>query len=389
MTVTINLQARHLAAVAVIAAAVVFAVWWASPARSATAGPDPVDTFAVVARADNPVDALAASSVAGQLGAPVYLTSSDTLGEQARQGLVDTAPDVVVLAGGTAALSEQVEDQIGELLPNAQLRRFAGTDRTETARLVNQLPGQLGIDRPVLAGATVTGDVGIDGQLTVAGTDIGAALQQLTGRLDSLESALTAANSRIGALESQVDGLQTTLDGVTRTSVDGRDTLRFEAMNLQLVNGTGTTDGTPNGEGNLIIGYNTPRPFGETDPAVHRAGSHYLIVGDRHHWTRFGGIVAGLKNTASGDWASVTGGDSNTASGIAASVTGGANNTASGAVASVSGGVINTASGSGASVTGGSANLASGFAASVSGGRDGTVFDSYDSRIGNTDFPDS
>ncbi len=43
--------------------------------RSAWAGVDdpPLPTVAFVARADSPVDALAAAGVAGQLGAPVYL----------------------------------------------------------------------------------------------------------------------------------------------------------------------------------------------------------------------------------------------------------------------------------------------------------------------------
>jgi hypothetical protein len=40
-------------------------------------------------------------------------------------------------------------------------------------------------------------------------------------------------------------------------------------------------------------------------------------------------------------------------------------------------------------VSGGFDNIASGFAASVAGGRGGTVADDYDSRIGDTDFPDA
>lgn len=397
MTLTINLRARHLAIAVVAGATVVFAVWWTAPALSQTAGPGPVDSYAVVARADNPVDALAAAAVAGQLGAPVYLTFTDSLDDQARQGLVDTAPDVVVLAGGPAALSQQVEDQIVALLPGSLVRRVGGAGRTETARLLNELPGELGIVRPVLAGATVAGDVGIDGTLTVAGTDVAATLTAVLDRLEAveartgtLESQLATATGRIGALESEVDGLQATLEGVTRTTSalrDGeRDTLRFSGMNLQIVNGTGTTGGTPNGEGNLILGYNAPRP--KITFAADRAGSHYLIVGDEHHWTRFSGVIAGLRHTATGDLASVSGGFNNTASGLASSVSGGLDNAVLGQYASVSGGRNNTASGFASSVSGGRSNTAGGITASVSGGRSGTVSDSDDSRIGNTDFPD-
>jgi hypothetical protein len=40
-------------------------------------------------------------------------------------------------------------------------------------------------------------------------------------------------------------------------------------------------------------------------------------------------------------------------------------------------------------VSGGSTNIASGSRASVAGGRGGTVAGDYDSRIGDTDFPDA
>ena len=146
--------------------------------------------------------------------------------------------------------------------------------------------------------------------------------------------ALAGSEARIAELEETVAAQQELLDGVSRVSVGGHDTLRLTEMNLQLVNGTGTTGGNPNGLGNLIVGYNPQRQF--PAPAT-RVGSHYLIVGDGHEWTRFGGILAGLANTASGDWASVSGGRLNTASDLGASVSGGFENTASGDLASVPG----------------------------------------------------
>lgn len=360
MHISIELDARHLLAAAVIvAASVLVAVWWVSPARSAVAGPDPVDDFAFVARADNPVDALAASSVAGQLGAPVFLTFPSSLGGQAADGLAAADPQVVVLAGGTVALSEQVEADIGELLPDADIRRMAGIDRTETARLVNELTGQLGVDRPVLAGATVAGDVGIDGTLTVDDTDVGA---------------------KIAALEARVEQLETLLAGAAR---DG-DTLVLSGMNVQVVNGTGDTY-TTNGLGNLIVGYNedhtdsgcVPSPDNCQDigdgSADDRTGSHNLIAGVDHTYSSHSGLLTGANNTISANFASVIGGTGNTASGPGASVTGGVRNTASGRSASVTGGVSNTASNAQASVTGGQNNTASGFVSSVTGGSSNTA----------------
>jgi hypothetical protein len=152
--------------------------------------------------------------------------------------------------------------------------------------------------------------------------------------------------------------------------------------NLHLVNGLGRTDcgaeeepipDCPNGLGNLIVGYNEPREGEENT----RTGSHNVVVGQGHNFSRFGGMVVGRLNTISGDFAAVSGSDQNTASGFAAVISGGggfsafdfgAGNRASGTFAVVSGGQGNTASGFAAVVSGGAVNTASGAAAVVSGG---------------------
>jgi hypothetical protein len=176
---------------------------------------------------------------------------------------------------------------------------------------------------------------------------------------------------RVRRLEAQVKALQATLAAVTFDATTKE--LVITRANLRIVNGLGRTDcGTeeepipacPNGLGNLIVGYNEPRQFGETI----RTGSHNVVVGSQHNFSRFGGVVVGLFNTISGDFASVSGGNGNTASGNFASVSGGSLNTASSFYTSVSGGETNTASGLAASVSGGGFNTASGGGASVSGG---------------------
>lgn len=99
----------------------------------------PTTSFAFLARGDNPVDALAAAPVAGRLDAPVLLTPPHHLTEAARDGLADAAPDVVVLAGGTAALSEAVRAQVEAVLPDAAVRRVDGSDRYDTAARIAAL----------------------------------------------------------------------------------------------------------------------------------------------------------------------------------------------------------------------------------------------------------
>jgi hypothetical protein len=113
-------------------------------------------------------------------------------------------------------------------------------------------------------------------------------------------------------------------------------TFLFTGINVQIVSGAGATDASPNGKGNLIIGYNAAN-HGQT-----RTGSHNLVVGDEHEYTSYGGFVAGHHNAVSGHFASVSGGESNTASGPYASVSGGESNTASGVFASISGGDVLT-----------------------------------------------
>jgi hypothetical protein len=107
----------------------------------------------------------------------------------------------------------------------------------------------------------------------------------------------------------------------------------------------------PNGLGNLIVGYNELRPFESNT----RTGSHNVVVGMQHNFSSFGGLVVGIFNEISGEFASVTGGGGNTASGPRSAVHGGLRNIASGLDAVVSGGQVNIASELRSVVSGGSA----------------------------------
>jgi hypothetical protein len=186
--------------------------------------------------------------------------------------------------------------------------------------------------------------------------------------------AVTAGDAQ-QTLERRVAALETLLTPFSRQGSE----IIMTGANLRVVNGLGSTDCTdaqgepipqcPNGLGNVIVGYNEPRdtPEGGEERNV-RTGSHNIVVGQQHNFSRIGGLVVGVWNEISGDFAAVSGGRFNTASGVAATVSGGTINTASGAFAGVSGGTLNTASGPESVVSGGTINTASGFAAAVSGG---------------------
>lgn len=129
--------------------------------------------------------------------------------------------------------------------------------------------------------------------------------------------------SRIEELENTVTALSELLAGVSRN----QDSIVFSGVNIQIVNGTGTTGGKVNGNGNLIVGYNQPR---EGNRTTIRTGSHNIIIGDGHEYTSYGGFVAGLSNTISGSYSSVTGGLRNAANGDYSTVNGGHFKTAEG-----------------------------------------------------------
>jgi hypothetical protein len=161
--------------------------------------------------------------------------------------------------------------------------------------------------------------------------------------------ALPSGTAQDQGLVQRVTALEDLLQHFSRK---GNEVFLTRA-NLRIVNGLGRTDcadaeGTPipdcpNGLGNLIVGYNEPRDrfFGENI----RTGSHNVVVGPGHNFSRFGGLVAGELNEISGDFASVIGGEFNTANNRQSAVIGGSGNAASGLLSVVCGGEHNKASG--------------------------------------------
>ena len=190
--------------------------------------------------------------------------------------------------------------------------------------------------------------------------------------VNAVESTLTALQEEVDALEAenaalaqQVQDLQNAgyatetwveeqgystgsgIEGLEEyLSVDeANKTILISGANLQVVSGQGSTGASVNGTGNIIIGYD------EYQYPDDKSGSHNLVVGARHTYSSFGGIVVGYNNSITGEYSSVSGGSASTASGTHSSVSGGYVNTASGTNSSVSG--VVTPSGYYSSVSGG------------------------------------
>ncbi|MEA2314321.1 MAG: hypothetical protein QOI03_1013, partial [Solirubrobacteraceae bacterium] len=176
---------------------------------------------------------------------------------------------------------------------------------------------------------------------------------------------------------------------VSSSGVGGKPTIKFTGVNVQIIDGAGST-ASVNGTGNLVLGY-------DESPGT-QSGSHDLVLGRNQSFTGYSELVGGYGNNVSGNYASalgysnkasgpysLIGGDQNTVSGSASSVLGGLKNTVSSAYSTLAGGCSNLV-GTGtvtvssictntasyphnfASITGGVGNQASGIDASVSGG---------------------
>ncbi len=85
----------------------------------------------VLARGDDPADALAGASLAAVLDAPVLLTRPDRLPDPTLEALQRLEPDEVVVLGGEGAVSDEV---VAEL--EADVDRIAGDSRFETAAMI-------------------------------------------------------------------------------------------------------------------------------------------------------------------------------------------------------------------------------------------------------------
>ena len=231
-------------------------------------------------------------------------------------------------------------------------------------------------------------------------------INQLQAQISTLQSALAtetsarmAADAALQAQVGQGNGLAAIAPYVSLETVNGHPTVRFSAVNVQVVNRLNATDSV-NGTGNLLIGYDEPQTqsaetcslgtdaaevwitdaaacttAGGTWAVSHKSGSHNLVVGPRHNYSRAAGVVFGRSGTVNGRFATVIGGDGNTASGFGATISGGGGNYAVGILATVSAGSGNVATGAFASVSGGQGNRASGGSASVSGGEQNTASD--------------
>lgn len=223
-------------------------------------------------------------------------------------------------------------------------------------------------------------------------------------RIAALEAAVSALQAQVAALQAAPVLALGPYVSVSPDPVNGLagPHVFFTGVNVHVRSGSGSTSdytdfppGTAvlTGLGNLVIGYND-RLDDPSPVADRRRGSHNLVVGDNHHYSSFGGFLAGYGNTVtgrsstasgsynmvSGRFSTVTGGNVNRAVGDLTNVLGGQGNTA--IDGTVCGGRYNTASGFGSTVSGGERNTASGTLSTVSGGKERVAAGEHDWAAG-------
>jgi hypothetical protein len=183
----------------------------------------------------------------------------------------------------------------------------------------------------------------------------------------------------------------------------GGNDIFMDGANLHVRNGDGSTDATPNGTGNLIIGYNEERSAADVTAygPDERTGSHMLITGSGNNYSEYGGIVSGDFNSAGAPLSSILGGRGNTtmsvldfaavltenmtviggednlSTGRRAIVIGGENNVTTGKApdAVIVSGFANTADFGNSFIGGGRLNMTKAFGSSIHGGRENVIGD--------------
>lgn len=215
----------HLSVVVVAIAAMTLALTpaIADPLSDTDEYPD----VAFLARNDVPFDAQTAASIAAQLGAPMFITNPNTLSDAAADGIADLNPDVLIVAGGSVAVSAAVADEAAaQCDPSCTIDRRFGTGRDQTAAALATIASDYGFDRPVLQGSKqVVGDVNVGGKVNadaITAQDTGLVSGLNADRLDGMHAdAFLGVNEKAKDADA-VDGINSDDLQVPDTAPPGR-----------------------------------------------------------------------------------------------------------------------------------------------------------------------
>ncbi|MCP4921941.1 MAG: hypothetical protein GY913_33995 [Proteobacteria bacterium] len=186
--------------------------------------------------------------------------------------------------------------------------------------------------------------------------DIDQELEELDDNLDDWQDEVEDDLDDLMADDTLVD----LLDYLTVDTTAG--SVVFDSANVYIQSGSGTSDGTVNGLGNLIVGYD------EDDGSDTKTGSHNLVMGVYQGYSSYGGLVHGHNNELTGEDCAAVGTLDSLCSGEVSAVFGGEGHEAGGTGTAILGGYYNTADNNYNVVAGGTTNAAEAWAGAVFGG---------------------
>lgn len=176
-----------LLAATILAAAVLI------PTASNAAQATPTGPVVVIVNYQSSADIGAAVPLVSRLAGVMLYASAESLDSSTSEALRWLNPSRVVLLGGPAALSTDVENAVRRFVPHAQVSRLGGRDRTETAAIAALAEPSIAAGRPVvIASGRSPWDIGAAAPLA---TRLGGSL--LYASTDSLGTSTVAALNRL------------------------------------------------------------------------------------------------------------------------------------------------------------------------------------------------
>lgn len=161
--------------------------------------PDGSETIVLAKSGDFP-DALAGAALAKINNAPILLTPQNQLDRRVGEALLRLKPLKVIILGGEAAVSAQVENKLKEIITwTDKIERIAGKDRFETA-------AQIAAQFPTGRGAAITTGLNFPDALSLAAAAASQEYPLLLVSPDTLPQATADALRRISPEQLYIAG---------------------------------------------------------------------------------------------------------------------------------------------------------------------------------------
>ncbi len=203
----------------------------------------------IIARADNPADALSAAGLVGVKDAPILLTYPNRLDSITVNEIRRLNAAKIYVLGGPAAISYTVENQLKEL--GITVQRISGSDRFETAYKINQEAGLLNSNEALVVNGITVADA-----LSASSISATKNIPIYLVRTDSLPINLPSTIKMVTILggekavsnqiEQSIKGLGVTttrINGATRyeTNINAIKAMQSNQTDFLLVRGTSTS----------------------------------------------------------------------------------------------------------------------------------------------------